>query len=63
MAAHQVPLSLGFSRQEHWSGLPFKVKLHVQITISATIKEHKDGLISNYQETFSLVSYVQHAYE
>ena len=21
MAAHQVPLSLGFSRQEHWSGL------------------------------------------
>ena len=23
MAAHQVPPSLGFSRQEHWSGLPF----------------------------------------
>ena len=23
MAAHRVPLSLGFSRQEHWSGLPF----------------------------------------
>ena len=23
MAAHQVPLSLGFSRQENWSGLPF----------------------------------------
>ena len=22
-AAHQAPLSLGFSRQEHWSGLPF----------------------------------------
>ena len=22
-AAHQGPLSLGFSRQEHWSGLPF----------------------------------------
>ena len=21
--AHQVPLSLGFPRQEHWSGLPF----------------------------------------
>ena len=21
-AAHQVPLSLGFSRQEHWSGVP-----------------------------------------
>ena len=23
MEAHQVPLSLGFSMQEHWSGLPF----------------------------------------
>ena len=22
-AAHQAPLSLGFSRQEYWSGLPF----------------------------------------
>ena len=22
-AAHQAPLSLGFSRQENWSGLPF----------------------------------------
>ena len=23
MAAHQAPPSLGSSRQEHWSGLPF----------------------------------------
>ena len=22
-AAHQVPLSMGFSRQQHWNGLPF----------------------------------------
>ena len=21
--AHQAPMSIGFSRQEHWSGLPF----------------------------------------
>ena len=26
MAAHQAPLSLGLSRQEHWSGLPFPSK-------------------------------------
>ena len=25
-AAHQAPLSLGFSRQEHWSGLPFPLQ-------------------------------------
>ena len=28
MAAHQVPPSLGFSRQEHWSGLPFPSPMH-----------------------------------
>ena len=28
MAAHQAPLSLGFSRQEHWSGLPFPCPMH-----------------------------------
>ena len=28
MAAHQAPLSLGFSRQEHWSGLPFPFPMH-----------------------------------
>ena len=28
MAAHQAPLSLGFSRQEHWSGLPFASPMH-----------------------------------
>ena len=32
-AAHQAPPSLGFSRQEHWSGLPFpsledQIKMH-----------------------------------
>ena len=26
MAAHQAPPSLGFSRQEHWSGLPFPLQ-------------------------------------
>ena len=28
MAAHQAPLSLGLSRQEHWSGLPFPSPMH-----------------------------------
>ena len=26
--AHQAPLSLGFSRQEYWSGLPFPSLMH-----------------------------------
>ena len=28
MTAHRAPLSLGFSRQEHWSGLPFPSPMH-----------------------------------
>ena len=28
MAAHQAPLSLGFSRQGHWSVLPFPSPIH-----------------------------------
>ena len=27
-AAHQAPQSLGFPRQEHWSGLPFPSPMH-----------------------------------
>ena len=27
-AAHQAPPSLGFSKQEHWSGLPFPSSMH-----------------------------------
>ena len=27
-AANQAPPSLGFSRQEHWSGLPFLSPMH-----------------------------------
>ena len=28
MEVHQAPPSLGFSRQEHWSGLPFPSPMH-----------------------------------
>ena len=28
MAANQAPPSLGFSRQEYWSGLPFHSPMH-----------------------------------
>ena len=28
MTAHQAPPSLGFSRQEHWCGLPFPSPMH-----------------------------------
>ena len=30
-AAHQAPPSLGFSRQEYWSGLPFLSPMHESV--------------------------------
>jgi len=32
MAAHQAALSLGFSRQEYWSGLPW-TSVHIKDTV------------------------------
>ena len=32
-AAHQAPLSLGFSRQEPWSGLPFPSPMHESMKV------------------------------
>ena len=49
MAAHQAPPSLGFSRQEHWSGLPFpspllKYRWFVMCLISAI--QQSDSVIN-----------------
>ena len=41
MAAHQAPPSLGFSRQEHWSGLPFP---------SPTVRYLKGGMGVGWRE-------------
>ena len=40
MAAHQAPLSLGFSRQEHWSGLPFPSPWALQHLINQGVLEN-----------------------
>ena len=31
IVAHQAPLSMGFSRQEYWDGLPFPSPRHIDI--------------------------------
>src|SRR5574340_1099934 len=45
-AAHQAPPSLGFSRQEYWSGLPFPSPVHeseseVASVISDSVRPHR----------------------
>ena len=40
MAAHQAPSSLGFSRQEHWSGLPVPPPMHESESESEVIQSY-----------------------
>ena len=46
-AAHQAPPSLGFSRQEHWSGLPFPVTIRRWQISSAHIYKTPDYELYN----------------
>ena len=39
-AAHQAPPSLGFSRQDHWSGLPFPSPMHESARKDLTFKKN-----------------------
>ena len=63
-AAHQAPPSLGFSRKEHWSGLPFLSPMHESekwkgryiskcVSISTTVS-FKLGLDSTWTENFQM---------
>ena len=57
MAAHQAPLSLGFSRQEYWSGLPFPSRF---LILSSPIKNNKqDSIISNFLMILLIILHCQ----
>ena len=43
MAAHQAPPSLGFSRQEHWRGLPFPSPVH-ESEVAELCPTHSDPM-------------------
>ena len=45
-AAHQASPSLGFSRQEHWSGLPFLSPIRVYLYSNTTVFFSKFSIIS-----------------
>ena len=42
-AAHQAPPSLGFPRQEHWSGLPLPYATALQRTVETQRKDPGAG--------------------
>ena len=52
--AHQAPLSMGFSRQEYWSGLPFPSPYlfifecrYIICLVSVSFFSRKDGRVNN----------------
>ena len=49
MAAHQAPPSLGFSRQEYWSGLPFPSPMH-----ESEKWKWSRSVVSNWQQPHGL---------
>ena len=64
-AAHQAPPSLGFSRQEHWSGLPFPSPLQLLEVLNGwTLGQNvtiKYFLLSLFLATYSLLL-IQHLF-
>ena len=78
MAAHQARPSLGFSRQEHWSGLPFPSPMHkttiqfrafcppqrnsVLILSQYPISLFCPSALNHHQFTFYLCKFVYHGH-
>ena len=56
MAAHQAPPSLGFSRQEHWRGLPPSYTTHPQ-TAHFALKIQLDRLVTISNKDHRSLSY------
>ena len=53
-AAHQAPPSMGFSRQEYWSGVPVPSPLHVRLWTKCFSQKKKISFIpSNWEALFS----------
>ena len=53
-AAHQAPLSTGFSRQEYWSGLPFPSPREIQESVDfAQMTEDAATILSVRHEPIS----------
>ena len=55
MAAHQAPPSLGFSRQEHWSGLPFPSPMRESevAQLCPTLRDPMDWVLADFNSIAS----------
>ena len=53
MVAHQAPLSMVFSRQEYWSGLPFP---SLRVSLGTCKKQMKVLSAGRYHSSFPILS-------
>ena len=51
-AAHQAPPSLGFSRQEQWSGLPFLSPMLLKWKVKVKLLSHVRLLVTKWTATY-----------
>ena len=63
-AAHQAPLSMGFSRQEYWSELPFPSPSNIHAHILTEFLYHVISVFRLWKRTdsFGLVSPIHYPY-
>ena len=55
-AAHQAPLSLGFSRQEHWSGLPFLYPMYTHLCVNIRYKRNQNNFLCHQSTSYSILA-------
>ena len=53
--AYQAPLSMGFSRQEYWSGLPFRAQNTMRVLLAFSDSQEKCCCISE-PEVFPFIA-------
>jgi len=49
--AHQAPLSMGFSRQEYWSGLPFPPPIYIWASQEALVVKNQPANTGDIRDT------------
>ena len=71
-AAHQAPPSLGFSKQEHWSGLPFPSPMHacmlscfshVRLCVTLWTAAHQAPLSTGFKGSVNISYYDYQRYQ
>ena len=62
-AAHQAPPSMGFSRQEYWSGMPLPSPIYVCVCVCVCVFSSGNILEIFFPFAFVLLSYIAESFK